>query len=370
MAFDRITAADTDAERFARLRLARSQRVGPVHFAQLMVRFSSAVRALEALPHLAGRSGGTFTAPPVERVEAEIRIGEASGARLVMAGDLDYPALLAQVDAAPPVLWALGPRLPLTRKAVAIVGARNASAAGQTMAGALARDLGAAGVTVVSGMARGIDARAHEATLKTGTVAVLGGGIDDIYPPENTALYAQLREHGLIVSESPAGYRAQARDFPRRNRIISGLSLATVVVEAELRSGSLITARLAAEQNREVFAVPGSPLDPRARGCNDLLRHGAQICESAEDIIRALETPFGLALPPTTGDIPPEPRRLEGDIGQAGRTLLKLISPVPTSRDELLRLSGLPPFVALSALSELEIAGRISAVDGGAYVLA
>jgi DNA processing protein len=253
---------------------------------------------------------------------------------------------------------------------VAIVGARNASAAGQNMAGSLARDLGAAGFTVVSGMARGIDARAHEATLKTGTVAVLGGGIDDIYPPENAALYRQLSEHGLIVSESPAGYRAQARDFPRRNRIISGLSLATVVVEAELRSGSLITARLAAEQNREVFAVPGSPLDPRARGCNDLLRNGAHLCESAEDIIRELQSQFGLALPPTTGEIPQEPRRFEDDIGKAGRTLLKLMSPVPTSRDELLRLSGLPPFVALSALSELEIAGRITAVDGGAYVLA
>lgn len=370
MAFDRITAADSDAERFARLRLARSQRVGPVHFAQLMVRFGSAARALEALPHLAGRSGGSFSAPPADRVEAEIRIGEASGARLVMAGDADYPALLAQIDAAPPVMWALGPGLPVTRKAVAIVGARNASAAGQTMAAALARDLGAAGFTVVSGMARGIDARAHEAALKTGTVAVLGGGIDDVYPPENAGLYAQLREHGLIVSESPAGYRAQARDFPRRNRIISGLSLATVVVEAELRSGSLITARLAAEQNREVFAVPGSPLDPRAKGCNDLLRTGAHICESAEDIIRELQNQFGLSVPASTGDIPAEPRRFEDDIGKAGRTLLKLISPVPTSRDELLRLSNLPPFVALSALSELEIAGRITAVEGGAYVLA
>lgn len=370
MAFDRITAAENDAERFARLRLARSQRVGPVHFAQLMVRFGSAVRALEALPHLAGRSGGSFTAPPADRVEAELKVGEASGARLVMAGDADYPALLAQIDAAPPVLWALGPRLPLNRKAVAIVGARNASAAGQNMAAALARDLGASGFTVVSGMARGIDARAHQAALQTGTVAVLGGGIDDVYPPENAELYRALAEQGLIVSESPAGYRAQARDFPRRNRIISGLSLATVVVEAELRSGSLITARLALEQNREVFAVPGSPLDPRARGCNDLLRNGAQICESAEDVIRALETQFGLSVTPVTGDLPQEPRRFEDDIGKAGRMLLKLISPVPTSRDTLLRLSGLPPFVALSALSELEIAGRIAAVDGGAYVLA
>ncbi len=368
MSFDRIAATGSDAERFARLRLARSQRVGPVHFTQLLIRFGSAVRALEALPHIAGRSGGTFTAPPPERVEAEIKAGDAIGARLLMAGDVDYPALLAQIDAAPPVLWTLGPGVPVGR-AVAIVGARNASAAGQTMAAALARDLGAAGFTVVSGMARGIDARAHEAALKSGTVAVLGGGIDDIYPPENARLHASLAEHGLIVSESPMGYRAQARDFPRRNRIISGLSLATVIVEAELRSGSLITARLALEQNREVFAVPGSPLDPRAKGCNDLLRNGAHMCESAEDIIRELQNQFGISVVPTTGEAPPEPQRFEDDIGKAGRALLKLISPVPTSRDELLRLSGLPPFVALSALSELEIAGRISAVDGGAYVL-
>ncbi|MBW8734449.1 MAG: DNA-protecting protein DprA [Asticcacaulis sp.] len=371
MAFDRIAAADTDAERFARLRLARSQRIGPIHFAQLMVRFGSAVRALEALPHVVGRSGGTFTAAPTERVEAEIKAGEAIGAHLLLAGDADYPALLAQIDAAPPVLWTLGRRQTISRKAVAIVGARNASAAGQKMAEALARDLGAAGFAIVSGMARGIDARAHDAALKTGTVAVLGGGVDDIYPPENADLYRSLGEQGLVVSESPVGYRAQARDFPRRNRIISGLSLATVVVEAELRSGSLITARLAAEQNREVFAVPGSPLDPRAKGCNDLLRNGANLCESAVDVMHALENQFGLSLPATADEpAPPEPRRFEDDIGKAGRTLLKLISPVPTSRDTLLRLSGLPPFVALSALSELEIAGRISAVDGGAYVLA
>lgn len=371
MAFDRITAATTEAERFARLRLARSARIGPVNFANLMQRFGNAVTALDALPAVVGRSGGTFTVAPEDKVAEELRRGDAVGARLLLAGDTDYPSLLAQIDAAPPILWSLGPGLPVQRRAVALVGARNASAAGQTLAQTLARDLGEAGFTVVSGLARGIDARAHAAALKSGTVAVLGGGVDDIYPPENAELYRALSEQGLILSESPVGYTAQARDFPRRNRIISGLSLATIVVEAELRSGSLITARLAAEQNREVFAVPGSPLDPRAKGCNDLLRQGAHICEEACDVIRALDVQIGFSAPaspfdhsrPLSGDI-------EADIGKAAKALLQLISPVPMSRDELVRLSGYPAFIALSALSELEIAGRIDAVPGGAYIRA
>ena len=374
MAFDRISPATTDAERFARLRLARSYRVGPVAFTQLMLRFGTAVLVLEALPNLVKRSGGAFTAAPEAKVEEEMRRGETIGARLILAGDDDYPGLLQQADGAPPVLWGLGPLRP-SRKAIALVGARNASAAGQKMAQILSQQLGEAGFVVVSGLARGIDARAHAAALKTGTIAVLGGGIDDIYPPDNAALYNAVAEHGLILSESPVGYTAQARDFPRRNRIISGLSLGTVVVEAELRSGSLITARLALEQNREVFAVPGSPLDPRARGCNDLLRNGANLCENAEDIVRVLERQLGFEAPAASYSpdiVMPETTRTatEDDIGRAGRTLLNLISPVPSSRDDLLRLSGLPPFIALAALSELEIAGRIEAVDGGAYVTA
>ncbi len=371
MAFDHITTATTDAERFARLRLARTERVGPVNFANLMCRFGNAVTALDALPAVIGRSGGKFTAAPEAKVDEELKRGEAIGARLLMAGDRDYPSLLAQIDAAPPVMWSLGPGLPVNRRAAAIVGARNASAAGQTMAQNLARDLSEAGFTIVSGMARGIDTRAHVAALKSGTVAVLGGGVDDVYPPENADLYKAIAEQGLILSESPVGYTAQARDFPRRNRIISGLSLATIIVEAELRSGSLITARLAAEQNREVFAVPGSPLDPRARGCNDLLRQGAHICENGEDVIRALDTHIGFEAPasrfshdsPTSGDI-------EAEISKAAKIMLQLISPVPVARDQLVRLSGFPAFVALCALSELEIAGRIDSVPGGGYVRA
>lgn len=369
MAFDRISAATTEIERFARLRLARTDRIGPVNFTNLMHRFGSAVTALDALPSVIGRSGGAFTAVSENKVADELRRGEAMEARLVLAGDPDYPPLLARIDAAPPVLWCRGPGFPIAPKAAAIVGARNASAAGQTMAQNLARDLAEAGFTIVSGLARGIDARAHATALKSGTVAVLGGGVDDVYPPENAQLYRALAEQGLIVSESPVGYTAQARDFPRRNRIISGLSLATIVVEAELRSGSLITARLAAEQNREVFAVPGSPLDPRSRGCNDLLRQGAQICESAEDVIRALDTQMGFDAPPAhfEHDSPPA-GIVEADIAKAGKVLLQLISPVPSGRDDLIRLSGFPAFIALSALSELEIAGLIDSVPGGGYV--
>ncbi len=370
MAFERIAAADSETERFARLRLSRTSRVGPVAFSQLMQRFGSAVQALEELPHIVQRNGGTFTPPKIEHVEEELRRGTVTGARLVIAGDADYPALLGQADGAPPVLWTLGP-LPVRRQAVAIVGARNASAAGQRMAETLARDLSAAGFLVVSGLARGIDTRAHEASLNGGTVAVLGGGVDDIYPPENAALYAAIRERGLLVSESPVGYAARAQDFPRRNRIISGLSLATVVVEAELRSGSLITARLAAEQNREVFAVPGSPLDPRARGCNDLLRQGAQLCESADDIISALDG--GLREPPlpfaATAMLPLD-RADEDDIASVSSRLAGMLSPTPVHRDELARLTGAPVFAVLGALSDLEVSGRAEALDGGFYVSA
>ncbi len=372
MAFERIGPADNDGERFARLRLARTARVGPVNFVRLMQRFGSAGRALDALPDLVKRNGGAFTPPPRERVEREMLDGEAAGARLILMGDAGYPVLLGQAEGAPPALWSLGPLKTLHSKAVAIVGARNASAAGQKMAGMLAHDLGEAGFIIVSGLARGIDARAHEASLKTGTVAVLGGGVDDVYPPDNTALYARVRDGGLLLSESPMGYTAQARDFPRRNRIISALTLGTIVVEAELRSGSLITARLAAEQNREVFAVPGSPLDARCRGGNDLLRQGANLCEGADDVIRVLDGQLGFSMPELTPqNLAPPPAatatiaaQAEDDIAVVCRRLRAAITATPVSRDDLLRLSGAPANIALVALSELEIAGVIEASDG------
>ncbi|OYW83326.1 MAG: DNA protecting protein DprA [Asticcacaulis sp. 32-58-5] len=376
--FPPVTSED---ERVARLRLARTQRIGPINFQQLITRFGSAIRALEALPSLAQRAGGGITPAPMAMVEAEIAQSRAAGARLVVLGDTDYPKLLSHIAAAPPVLWLLGDHA-LPPKAVSIVGARNASAAGMKMAHQLAADLGEAGYLIVSGLARGIDTHAHQGSLKTGTAAVLGGGIDDVYPPQNQDLYTALKSYGVLISENPAGYRAHARDFPRRNRVISGLTLGTIVVEAELRSGSLITARLAGEQNRDVFAVPGSPLDPRARGSNDLLRQGAHLCETADDVIRILETQMGLndgararfddhrphfLTLATFDDIAPE--AIDDRIDDLRTQILNLISHTPSHRDEVLRLAGASMTLGFAALSELEIAGLIAPQPGGYYVL-
>lgn len=354
-------------ELFARLRLFRTPRVGPVNYAHLLQRFGSAKAALEALPDMVKRHGGALNPPPVAKIEAEMALAQKKGARLLCIGEGDYPALLAQVEAAPPLLWAIGP-LKVRRKSLSIVGARNASAAGQRMAEILAQSLSEAGFHIISGMARGIDTRAHQAALKGGTVAVLGGGVDDIYPEDNAGLYEAIVQSGLIVSESPMGHTAQAKDFPRRNRLIAGMSLGTIVVEAELRSGSLITARLAAEQNREVFAVPGSPLDPRARGGNDLLRHGAILCESADDILGVLDPILGFSEP---SDIPPAVKMphqavQEDDIGRLIPKILGLLSYVPTDRDTVLRYLNAPSYLALAAISELEISGVITVqTDGG-----
>lgn len=356
-------SAPDAAERFARLRLARAERVGPVTFRQLLERFGRAAVALEALPALTRRAGGTgFTPPPAARIEAEMAAGEAVGARLMVIGDPDYPPRLAAVDPPPPVLWTRGDPTLLSRPCVAVVGARIASAGGQRIARGLAAQLGAAGHVVVSGLARGIDSAAHAGALPTGTVAVLGGGVDDVYPPDNAELYDQIVADGCVVSESPMGARAQARDFPRRNRIISGLSRGVVVVEAELRSGSLITARLAAEQGRDVFAVPGSPLDPRSRGPNELLRQGAILCEGIEDIERAFETLRSLGEPPVDNPF--------GDGAEDVDTALiervaALLSPTPTPRDELARALNAPVGAVAAALLELSLVGRATLLPGG-----
>ena len=284
----------TPAERLAWLRLARAETVGPVAFGHLIRRYGSARKAIDALPALASRGGSARSprVPSEAEAAAEIEAGKALGAQLLCAGEEEFPERLAALDPAPPVIWALGRPELLSKPSLAVVGARIASAAGQRFARTIAQDLGEAGYAVVSGMARGIDAAAHEGSLETGSVAVLAGGVDDVYPPEHLRLYERLVEQGCVVSENPVGRRAQAKDFPRRNRLISGLSIGVVVVEAELRSGSLITARLAGEQGREVFAVPGSPLDPRARGTNDLIRQGAVLCEGIEDILRELDGPL------------------------------------------------------------------------------
>jgi len=349
------------AERFASLRLARTESVGPVAFQHLIRRYGSALRALEALPDLARRAGRAPAIYSPEQAYAELTQGELMGAELLCAAEPAFPEALKAIDPPPPVIWALGDAALLQRRAVAIVGARVASAAGCRFARGLASELGAAGLAIASGLARGVDAAAHEGSLATGTVAVLGGGIGDVYPPENAALYRQIAERGCIVSESAPLRRAQAKDFPRRNRLISGLSLAVVVVEAELKSGSLITARLAAEQGREVLAVPGSPLDPRARGCNDLIRQGAAVCEGAEDVLRAIEPIRGFSAPPppdyaSTPDATP-PELLE--------RVFDLTSPTPVHIDELARLVGAPAGAVFAALVELSLAGRVELAPGG-----
>ncbi len=348
------------AERFARLRLARTDRIGPVAFTQLIGRYGSALGALDALPDLVRKSGTASIPAPVEAVEREIAAGDTIGARLVVLGDPDYPEMLAALDPPPPILWTRGRIDLLNQPSVAIVGARIASAGGQRIARGLAQQLGQAGHVVVSGMARGIDAAAHEGALTTGTVAVLGGGVNDIYPSEHADLYARLTEQGCVVSESPVGARAQARDFPPRNRIISGLSRGVVVVEAEVRSGSLITARLAADQGRDVFAVPGSPLDPRARGPNELLRQGAILCEGIEDIDRAFNTLRTLREPPA------DPMRFYGDIDDASLDrVAALLSPTPTPRDEIARALNAPVSQVAAALLELSLTGRADLLPGG-----
>lgn len=347
-------APPTDRERLAWLRLARTPNVGPVAFEHLLTRFGSAEAALDVLPRLVKR-GSVPHPPSADEASRELEAGERLGARLLLSCDPDFPPLLAAVDPPPPLIWVLGDPAVLSRPAVGVVGARVASAAGQRFARTLAVDLGKAGQVVVSGLARGIDGAAHEGALATGTVAVLGGGVADIYPPEHADLHARIVERGAIVSESPPDHRAQARDFPRRNRLISGLSQAVVVVEAELKSGSLITARLAAEQGREVLAVPGSPLDPRARGTNDLLRQGAAVCESADDVLRVLEGLGGLREPararwkgnPPMDANPALQERLAG-----------LLSPTPVSPDDLVRAAAAPAPAVFAALVELSLAGR------------
>ncbi len=347
-------------ERFARLRLARTDRVGPVAFRQLLLRFGSAEAAIEAWPRLTARTGAPSPLCDPGRIDAELAAGERAGARLIVLGEDAFPPALAAVDPPPPVLWALGDPAHLTeRPCIAIVGARVASAGGLRIARGLAAQLGEAGWTVVSGLARGVDGAAHEGALATGTVAVLGGGVDDVYPPEHVDLHRRIADQGCVLSERPPGARAQAQDFPRRNRIISGLSRGVIVVEAELRSGSLITARLANEQGREVFAVPGSPLDPRARGTNDLIRNGAALCEGLEDVERAFAGIRHLSEPPV--DAPDFQEPDDALIEQVAA----LLSPTPTPRDELARAVGAPAGAVAAALLELSLIGRATLLPGG-----
>ncbi len=349
----------TDAERLAALRLIRTPRVGPVTWAQLVRRFGSPVAALAALPDLATRGGGKPPAvPPPERAEREMAVTHQLGATLLFLGEAGYPPLLAEADGAPPLLAVKGRVELLERPAVAMVGARNASAAARKMARELASELGRAGWLVVSGLARGIDTAAHEGSLATGTCGVIASGLDIAWPPENASLQARIGEEGVLLAEQPPGTQPLARHFPTRNRIIAGLTRGTLVVEAAPRSGSLITARLAGEAGREVMAIPGSPLDPRARGCNALIREGATLVETAGDVIEALTTVSGglrqERLPFDAG-----PSRLEEPGEGERRALADLLGPVPVAVDELIRQSGLSAAQVAGVLLELELAGRL-----------
>ncbi len=368
-----------------RLRLARTEGVGPVTYRRLMEGYASAAEAIDALPAIA-RAGGRPTPPQVPSprdAARELERVQAAGGRIVFAGDEDYPPMMALLADPPPVLSVLGQMPALHGRAVGLVGARNASANGCRMAEALATDLAAAKLVVVSGMARGIDAAAHAGALHVGvTVAAVAGGLDQPYPPEHAGLQARIAERGAVVTEAPFGTAPQSRHFPRRNRIIAGLSLGLVVIEAALRSGSLITARLAIEADRELFAVPGSPLDPRCRGSNDLLRQGAHLVESAEDVLANLPADprrLGLSRTPDFArdgadgfadakPSRPEPPGAATDLAGAQETLLALLSPSPSELDDLVRRSSLPTPVVMAALMQLELAMRVEFMPGNRVV--
>lgn len=350
--------------RFDRLRLIRSPHVGPVSYRQLIARFGDATRALEALPELAARGGGRgFRAADMRSVEREADRVAALGAHYLMLGDADYPPLLEQAESAPPVLIARGNAALGQGQLVAMVGARNASAAACRFARGLAHELAGRGVTVVSGLARGIDTAAHSGTGPARTVAVIGCGIDVVFPAENRELQEAIASEGLLLTELPPGAEPLARHFPARNRIIAWMSAGTVVVEAAPRSGSLLTARLAGEEGREVMAVPGSPLDQRAIGCNLLIRDGATLIQNADDVMEAIGRIDARVVRQERQGYATQP---PGDIGEGERrAVLALLGPSPAPVDEIVRLSGLPPALVQTALLELELAGRLERHAGG-----
>jgi DNA processing protein len=354
----------TNTERLDRLRLIRSENVGPRTFRSLVSHFGDPRTALAHLPDLARRGSATGRTCSLEEASAELAACKKLGVSLLAPGEAHYPPRLATLDDAPPLLAVRGTWEALTRPMIAIVGSRNASGAGLKFAGALARDLGDAGFVVISGLARGIDQAAHRATVESGTVAVLAGGHDKIYPPEHKDLLAALLAQGAAISEMPLGHVPRARDFPRRNRLISGASLGVVIVEAAHRSGSLITARMAAEQGREVFAVPGSPLDPRAAGTNDLIKQGATLVTEAADIINAVQPIMERPIVFKAREDDDEPLDFDTDPSEHTR-IVALLGPTPISLDDLIRMSGLSPTIVRGVLLQLELAGRLERHGGG-----
>jgi len=351
----------SDEERLDWLRLIRSENIGPAVFDQLLEAFGSATDALEALPDLSRKGGLKRAIQICSRAEAQAELGSAAsiGARFVAKCEPDYPALLRHIDSAPPLICIKGHPELLARETIAIVGSRNASANGKRLARIFATELGRAGFTIVSGLARGIDTAAHEAALAQGTVAVLANGIDIVYPPENAPLQKAIGQDGLLVSETPPGTEPREKSFPRRNRIISGLSRGVIIVEAALRSGSLITARFANEQGREVFAVPGSPFDPRAEGTNRLISDGAHLLTKSQDVLDAIAS-MRPRIAENAREAPSAapPIETEGE-GSLRVAILSLLSPAPTDIDDLIRESGASAQLVLGLLLELELAGKL-----------
>lgn len=367
----------TEQEKLDWLQLIRSENVGPITFRRLLEYYVTPAVALKALPDLAKKGGAKKPITLADRgvCEKEMRAAHKAGVELLCMPEAEYPRLLRHIDDAPPVLMLRGHRSLLQKPMVAIVGTRNASLNGRKFADRLAVDLGDAGFVVVSGMARGIDGAAHAGALSSGTVAVLGGGVDVVYPQENAKLYDDIVARGAIVSELPLGAAPMISGFPRRNRIISGLSLGVVVIEAALQSGSLITARMALEQGREVFAVPGSPIDPRCLGSNNLIREGATLVEGVADVLKIVRPQLpGLAEDERVSGFASAAVKLpdmsdEAEMDRARAAILELLSPTPTQVDELIRTSGYTSAVVLTALLELEIAGRLVRQPGQKVML-
>ena len=362
----------TQAERLDRIRLARTMGVGPLTYRKLLARYTTAAEAIDALPELSRAGGRETPAASLASVEKEHGRLAKLGGRMLVLDEPDYPELLAMLQDAPPVISVLGDVAALSARSVGLVGARNASANGQRMAELLAADLAMTGLVVVSGLARGVDAAAHEGAMHTGrTIACVAGGLDHPYPPEHGELQYRIARNGAVVAEAPLGTAPQARHFPRRNRLIAGLSLGTVVIEAARNSGSLITANLALDANRTVFAVPGSPLDPRSQGSNDLIRGGAILVTQAADVAEALTDPraalmpFGFAEPDAQYTAANQPT----DPAATRKTIIRMLGPEPTPVDDLTRRCQLSASTVLAALLELELAGRVETLSGNRVAL-
>ena len=354
----------SDVERRDWLRLSLSENVGPITFQQLLGRFGTAAKAIEALPELSQRGGlrRGLKLYPQDRAEQDLARGNGFGARCVALCEKDYPNLLREIPSAPPLIWMMGDAELVPKPSIAIVGARNASAAGLRFTRTIATQLAELGFIIVSGLARGIDTAAHEATLQTGTMAVVAGGIDYFYPPENEKLQRAIAERGILICENPPGTTPKADHFPRRNRIISGAALGTIIIEAAMRSGSLITARFANEQGREVFAVPGSPLDPRCEGTNRLIKDGAHMLTTVQDVLEHMQgqtkpvqqnlwEPAALTISPASQDL--------------YQRVTDLLSPTPVDIDDIIRESGGSAEQVMGVVMDLELSGKLIRQSGG-----